>query len=344
MIDLIAERDGYTRAAAERRWDLTAWVAFNNPAAGAQPTYYVAVYKGRIVAHLGRMPSDFSVQGKDARGYFIHDLFVHPDTRRMGLGLFISMELYERANSDSDSFCCLVWTTPLNLELQRRNGYAETYTPGLVRPLNANDFVKNPLARAALNPPGALLSRASALILGGRSNGIKTSIVRRCDGRFDRLWEETRPKLNICTSRSAAVLNWKYIDRPFARETILAAEKEGALSGFAVLTTSPEKREEKVGIIVDLLTSPDDSETLKALCSSAVRFFHSQGLGSARAVLSHPAFSMAFKRQMFLSTKNSRRVVMFGNLDRSPVPREILTDTGHWNLTRGESDGYMLST
>ncbi|MDH4070996.1 MAG: GNAT family N-acetyltransferase, partial [Ignavibacteria bacterium] len=96
MVELLTMRDAATLASAEQRWTLLEWMAFNNPSAGDRPTYYVAVYKGKIVAHLGRMPADFSYRGKDVQGYFIHDLFVHPDTRKMGLGFFISMGLYDR--------------------------------------------------------------------------------------------------------------------------------------------------------------------------------------------------------------------------------------------------------
>ncbi|MDH4070931.1 MAG: hypothetical protein OEV30_10965, partial [Ignavibacteria bacterium] len=216
---------------------------------------------------------------------------------------------------------------------------------GLVRPLNANDFVRNSSVRSILNPPAAIASRTAAFFLGGMTGrGITTSVAPRCDERFDRLWEQVRQKLVICSSKSAAVLNWKYVDRPLARETIVTAEKDRSLAGFAVLTTSPEKREDKVGIIVDLLADPGDTATIAALCNASLRHFHSLGLGSARAVMSDPRFSAVFRRNLFLSTRNSRRVVMFGNLDRSPIPAEILTDTTQWTLTRGESDGYMLST
>ncbi len=190
MISLLATRDGATAASAEQRWTLLEWMAFHNPSARSEPTYYVAEYKGKIVAHLGRMPSDFAFCGSEVRGYFIHDLFVHPETRKMGLGFFVSIELYERANADSGSFCCLVWTTPLNLELQRKAGYLETSAAGLVRPLNANDFVKHPLGRKVLNPVARVLSRSTARLLEGfGSAGIGSDIVRRCDGRFDALWE-----------------------------------------------------------------------------------------------------------------------------------------------------------
>ncbi len=344
IIDLLATRDGASHDSAEQRWVLLDWMAFNNPSAENEATYYIAEYKGKIVAHLGRMPADFSFRGKDFRGYFIHDLFVHPETRKMGLGFFVSIELYDRANADSGSFCCLVWTTPLNLQLQRKSGYLETYAAGLVRPLNANDFVKHPLGRKVLNPVARLLSRSTAGIVGSiRSSGVQTEMVKRCDKRFDTLWQSLKARVNICSSKSAAVLNWKYVDRPYARETIIAASRNGQFTGFVVLTTSPEKRGDKVGIVVDLLADPEDRGTLASLCQSAVRHFHSLGLGSARAVMSDPRFAAAFRRQLFLSTKNARRVVMFGNIDRSPLPADILTNTELWNLTRGESDGYMLS-
>ena len=345
MIDLLATRDGADMSSAEQRWTMLSWMAFHNPVADGEPTYYVAVYKDHIVAHLGRMPALFAYKGTEHRGYFIHDLFVHPSKRKQGLGFFVSIALYDRANKDSNSFCCLVWTTPLNLELQRKSGYLETSATGLVRPLNGNDFLKHPIARRILNPMVSGLSRMTGSILEGfGGNGTTTRTVARCDSQFDILWNSLRPRLNLCSSKSAAILNWKYVDRPFARETIIVAERAGALTGFIALTTSPEKREEKVGIVVDILADPDDKHTVAALCQAAVRHFHNLRLGSARAVMSDPRFASIFRRHFFLATANARRVVMFGNVDRSPVPGDVLTDTNQWNFTRGESDGYMLST
>ena len=54
---LFGTRDDIDRAGCEKWVELLKWLAFNNPHANGEPTYFVAEDGDGIVAHLGRTHS-----------------------------------------------------------------------------------------------------------------------------------------------------------------------------------------------------------------------------------------------------------------------------------------------
>ena len=104
MRHLVRTRHDLDDQGAQRRTQLMDWIAFYNPFANGETTYFVAEEDANLVAYLGRMPTEFIVGGKIQRAYFIHDLYVHKEYRKKGMGLFLSMALSEALEKDSKSF------------------------------------------------------------------------------------------------------------------------------------------------------------------------------------------------------------------------------------------------
>ena len=75
---LMQSRNDLVGGEVQKRLKLIEWLAFENPFANGEPTYFIAVENGCIIAHLGRMPVEFMARGRCCKGYFIHDLYVHP--------------------------------------------------------------------------------------------------------------------------------------------------------------------------------------------------------------------------------------------------------------------------
>lgn len=101
MRALFQTRDDLDLDGAEKRTRMLEYIAFNNPYANGEPTYFVADDGEHIVGHLGRMPMKFLVKGKIHKGYYIHDLYVHPDYRASGKGFFVSNALYKKIEDES---------------------------------------------------------------------------------------------------------------------------------------------------------------------------------------------------------------------------------------------------
>ena len=129
FIELCKSRDTLEGDAAERRAAVVEWLAFNNPAADGAPTYFVGVQGDRVIAHLGRMPTRFTINGAIESGSYFHDLYVHPEVRaRRGQGFFLAMNMYRAAEKASAGFCVCIWTNEINIAMQKARKYQQMWT------------------------------------------------------------------------------------------------------------------------------------------------------------------------------------------------------------------------
>jgi GNAT superfamily N-acetyltransferase len=345
MEALLETRDELDREGAKKRRQLLEWIAFKNPFAENDPTYFVAEAEGRIVAHLGRMPTQFVIKGKLTKGYFIHDLYVHPEYRNKGIGFFLSMSLYKAIEDRSESFCCLVWTTPLNLEFQRRRGYYELWANRYVKLLNPDEalgkFLKHKLLVRLLGLIVRSLFLFADSILPGRiPSGMEVFKIDRFDSSFDHLARNVAQKIGISSLKLSHYLNWKFIDRPFGKMVVFAAKERGQLKGFVVVSPNPFKSYPE-GTIVDILADPDDRRTISALLKKAVAYFKEQNVYSIECCLTNKKFSKLLKRLFFVRARGVP--LMLANIKKSVEPQH-LTNIHNWHLTYGESDEFMLES
>lgn len=339
-------RDDVDAAGAAKRAELMRWLAFHNPLARGEATYFVAETADGVVGYHGRMPLEFAIAGKARRGYFVHDLYVTPPARKQGLGFKVTMLIARAIEQESPSFFGLLGMTPLNLEMQRLFGYYETAVPGLAKPLNPHQALqkrlKRPWAANLLAPlAGIALRLADRLLLDLPAIGVTVTPLQRFDEETEALNRRLHPKTGISTFKSAAYLNWKYLDRPYPRETVLAARRDGRLSGYIIISPTPYQKDSAVGIIIDLMADPADRRTVTALIAAAVRWFRRRRFDSVRCIFSHPALVAQFRKKLFFPTEG--KAFMLGNLDRAGVEADLLKDVKNWHLTLGESDTYMLS-
>ena len=346
--ELLATRDDTRAAELERRLQMVSWVAFENPVANGEATYFVAEDQGQLIGHLGRMPTDFLVDGKTVRGYYIHDLFVCPASRRKGMGLFISMALYKAAKEESGSFCVLPWATPLNLRIQRRLGYYQEVTvDNYVKILKAqvvfNNAVKSQRLQTILSwVPNVLLAGLDR-VKGMRAAGDAVRLVERFDERFDALNERLAPRLGVCAAKTAQFLNWKYVDRPVRAQRVYAVYGDDRVEGFMCLGIARyEDHGQRVGLIMDLTADPGDRKTVSLLVTRAVAHFRAAGVGTIQCVLTQPEIASVVRGHLFLHKQAWKQPVMLGNLDKCPVPNMDLSDMRRWHMTKGESDGSMF--
>jgi GNAT superfamily N-acetyltransferase len=341
--ELFQTREELDQHGAEKRKRLFEWLAFRNPLADGQPTYFIAEHDGKIVAHLGRMPTEFIIKGKRRKSYFVHDLYVHPEYRKKGLGFFLCMSLYKATENNSESFCCLVWTTQLNLGLQRLRGYHEQWADRYVKLFDPTEklskFIKQKsLAKACALILKALLLLTDSILVRLIPHKVGVSKIDRFDLSFDSLIQNISHKLGICSVRDSSCLNWKFIDRPFSNMTVFAARKNGRALGFVVVTLSPIK-EYREGVIVDIMADPEDANTLSSLCKVAIDYCRERKVSSIECCLTDKRFVKIFKRFLFLKAFG-KKPVMLANLDKCEE-KEYLIDINNWHLNYGDSDRSM---
>jgi GNAT superfamily N-acetyltransferase len=345
MADLIKTRQDVQPNDIKKRLQLMQWVAFNNPFANGKPTYFVALDGPKIIAHLGRMPAEFLIAGKKYDGYYVHDLYVHPEYRSKGHGFFITVSLYKTIEDKSDSFCCLVWTTDLNLEIQRRRGYYELrgnryykfFEPyQKLRQVIKNDWGAKVAARVLQIP----LLMADWFLLNMTSSALKVIQTESFDARFDHINIDSMAKNGICPDKTLAYLAWRHTDRPYGNTQIFTAEENKTILGYAVVSITradgyPE------GVLLDIMADPDRPETISSLIRAVVHFLKKQKVHTIRCCLTDKRYARVLKKFLFFRDFLKTEPLLIANLDKFE-DKDILTEIDNWHLTYSASDELML--
>lgn len=345
IAELMQTRPELTSREADLRTQQFEWIAFKNPFARDEPTYFVAEEGGTVFAHLGRMPLDFATRGKRRRGYFAHDLYVHPEFRaRSGLGFTVTMSFYKAIEQASaQSFCCFVWTSPLNLQMQRRRKYHEIPGYRWVKLLDVEakilPRVKSPRVAGAVSTVANRLSAvADEVVVRAMRPDVEVEPITRFDDETDALCDRVLPKLETTVIRSSAYLNWKYADRADHRMTVFAARRRGELTGVIVVRLG-QRLSPDDGYIADILADPDDGKTIGALYHRAISHARANGIPRIQCIVTDDRFTKILKPFLFLRREDAP--TLLGNLGACEDEAR-LKDAGAWFLTYGDSDGFML--
>jgi hypothetical protein len=77
--------------------------------------------------------------------------------------------------------------------------------------------------------------------------------IRRFDQRFTELWARVAPSFGLAVRRDAAYLNWKYIEPPHVRYSVVALTREDTMAGYAVYRhlQEPGRGHDLVDFLVD---------------------------------------------------------------------------------------------
>ena len=344
ILDLLRTRDELDDEGAEKRKQLMEWCAFRNPFADKEPTYFIAEDNGEIVAHIGRMPTEFMINGKRQKVYFNQDLYVHPKYRKKGMGFFLSMSLFRANEESTESFCCSVWSSELTLEMLRRRGYYELKAGCYLKVLNPDKILrrllrKKTLARILSPFLRRILDLIDLIMLRLIPSYRKITKIDRFDFRFDNFYQSILHKIGICSYKQSSYLNWKFIDLPFSKITVFAAHEKGQIRGYVIL--APHLGENyPEGMIVDIIADPQDTRTIVSLIKASINYFRLQKVFSIRCCLTDQRFIKILRRFLFLGLPKGEPVRL-ANLEKFER-KEILMDIYNWYLTYSESDKLML--
>jgi GNAT superfamily N-acetyltransferase len=355
--ELCASRPGLDRVAAEQRAEVVEWLAFHNPQADGNPTYFVVDLGGRVMGHLGRMPTRFGIEGRPHRASYIHDLFVHPELQRGGRGFFLAMQMYRAAEQASPSFSVLTWTNDINLGLQRARKYAELWAERYVKLLRADvqlDRIASRIAGRAAEPDhgrgldlgavtGAgkpvaagllhIADRVLSTALGGRR---RLHRVDRFDDRFDALAERLLSRLGIAPIKTRAYLAWKYFDRPHMQTAAyVALDSAGELRGFTVVSATGARFHD--AYVLELVADPEDTRTIAALALQAAEHGRSSGAFLIECVAADPRFARVLRQVLFLPREP--RYPLFRALGERYERPEVLGQLERWHFSMGDSEG-----
>ena len=159
--------------------------------------------------------------------------------------------------------------------------------------------------------------------------------IRRFDRSFTALWERLAPKFDLAVRRDAPYLNWRYIEPPHVRYSVVALKRQGEVHGYAVYRHRHEPLG-RVTMLVDFLVDPDDVSGLKTLLRWVDRAARAEDSDKVRCYVMNGAVPARAAAQRLLQREVDARGQRQGQ--RRAGAEGFYDETDGWHITYGDSD------
>jgi len=218
--------------------DTFAWKYLRNPD-GPAISRVACDEAGAVVGGYSYVPRRFLLDGAPTVLMQASDAMTLPEWQ--GQGIFTGLDELVCAAAGEAGFP-VVWAYSGRLSLKGflRNGWQHVGDAPLLRHRYRSRRSLRRLGRAG--PLAALAAPLLDVVLGWRDRALAdrargTELVRlqRFDARADALFAACAPREGLVGVRSAAWLNWRYVDNPGRRQECLGLlAADGALAGYVV--------------------------------------------------------------------------------------------------------------
>jgi len=311
------------------RWD---WQHRRNPYnPTGQPGIWVAREGPTVVGQYPTLPIRLSLKGIEIDGAWGAGAMIAPERDRQGL----DEALIRAWDRNSGAVLALSPSEQPRGVIDRLHWPPSHLVPSLVKPLTRRAFrvphLPTPLNRlisAVIYPVVQIVSRTRPL-------RAECEPIRRFDNAFTALWERLAPKFDLAVRRDASYLNWRYIEPPHVRYSIVALKRQGEIHGYAVYRHRHEPLG-RVTMLVDFLVDPDDVSGLKTLLRWVDREARAEDSDKVRCSVMNGAFRRVLRRNGYFNVKSTLEVSV--KVNAVQVPRGFYDETDGWHVTYGDSD------
>lgn len=313
--------------ASQLRWH---WQHGNPNMSPDGPTILVAHEGPTVVAQQATIPVRLQAAGREWQAGWATDLMVAPERRRQGIGEVL-FRTWDRSMEAALALGVPPSTRPLIQKL--RWPYLER-VPCLVKPLTRRALRQpkwpvtvNRLVSAVTLPVVRLVSRPRPL-------AAQIEPIRHFDARFTELWERLAPGFDLAVRRDAPYLNWRFIEPPHVRYSVVALKRGETLGGYAAYRHLREPLG-RVTLLVDFLADPDDTDGLWTLLRWIDREARAVDSDKIRVYTTHADYRKALRRSGYFSVKSSLALAV--RLDQQHVRPDFYRSTGRWHVTLGDA-------
>jgi hypothetical protein len=329
-VDLLYRRThGADAADATRlRWD---WQHLRNPSnRSGVPGIWVAREGPTVVGHYASVPVRLSLKGLEVDGARGAGALVAPERDSQGLDEAL-LRTWDRNSGAVIAF----GISPESRVMLDRLLWPESHAvPCLVKPLTRRAFRLPNLPVPANRLIAALMFPVVQVIARSRPLRAECEPIRRFDSAFTALWERLAPRFDLAVRRDAPYLNWRYVEPPHVRYSIVALKRHGTVEGYAVYRHRHEPLG-RVTMLVDFLVDPDDVAGLKTLLRWVDREARAEESDKVRCYAMHGPFRRILRRNGYFSVKSTLDVAV--KINAVQVPKGFYDDTTGWHLTYGDS-------
>jgi hypothetical protein len=327
---LYRRKHGTDAAEAVRlRWD---WQHRRNPYnSTGLPGIWVAREGPTVVGHYPTLPVRLSLKGIEIEGAWGTGALIAPERDRQGLD-----EALVRA-WDRNSGAVLAFGVSAESRgvIDRLHWPPSHVVPSLVKPLTRRALRFPHLPMPFNRVISAMVYPVVQVVARSRPLRAECEPIRRFDNSFTALWERLAPKFDLAVRRDSPYLNWRYVEPPHVRYSIVALKRQGEVHGYAVFRHRHEPLG-RVTMLVDFLVDPDDVSGLKTLLRWVDRAARVEDADKVRCSVMHGAFRRVLRRNGYFNVRSTLDVSV--KINAVQVPRGFYDDTDGWHITSGDSD------
>lgn len=339
-------REPMGRQSRENSLDFFNWLYYQNPAGDS--CSQVIEDNGEIIAFWGIVPQRIWLSDHEEKAGQTTALM--SEGTLLGSTLYLAREIYKKL-ARNNIVLTFAFIGPNSSMILKQLNWEMIDIPLLLRVVQPGvvlRYLSN--SKKLLKPFAPLLNRFSYSLdhifnlLRAKpyiNSSIDVEEINHFDDEFNQLWNTVKQSIGISVIRDANYLNWRYVDKPKNNHRILIAKSKDNLQGY-IVTKVEQRFGMRHGVILDILTIPEDSFTAFTLLKYAIKTMINEGVEVISALSLRDEYYFKFLRQcgfIPIPPKYFPQEDYFGS---RPVILDTKTDKKidpqNWYFTWGDHD------
>lgn len=302
---------------------------------------WFADHEGILAGQYAIIPIKMYIQGKLICATQSLDTMTHPGYRKQGIFITLARAAYEDAQSGGIE---LIYGFPNDNSwhgfMKHLDFFVLENLNAMTRPLNIAEVLRLKIKnRIISNAIGTLVQFIfkrlySAYLKSDRD--VRIEKASRFPEEVNKLFRHLAPKFKNLIVRDCNYLDWRYVRKPRHSYYIYLGYRGNTLQGYCVCG-STERKNIKVGLIMDLFAAPDDEVLVASLIRYALKNMAMENMMLASCVLtSRSPFLKTLKRLGFIFSLKSFPYIL--RINSSKLEPGTIQKIEDWHITFGDAD------
>ena len=303
-------------------------------------TIYYAMDKEEVAAIYTAMPVVFKVQDQTVNA--LQSIDTMTDAAHRGKGLFpkLANRLYDDAQKDAYE---LVYGFPNENSapgfFKKLQWVSFGEAPFLLKPLSINYFLRKILK--VKGNQGEDKRHEYALPANTTlSNNAVIKALAGFDMDYEDLWKASSKKIGVGVNRGADYMNWRYVNKPGEKYSIVGLFTNGKLEGIVVFTIK-DKHGGRVGYIMELIYANEDHQAGIRLLKFAKSIFKKEKTDTVLAWCFEHSFNYkSYQKSGYfdLPIKFRPQHLFLGVRIFNETRQDFTKDIKNWYISYSDSD------